>query len=91
MDAGKPKNLIKWLYRSAKERIAKRDCKSGFILDGFPRTICSGSTRRDCSHRLRLSLEVADDVIESALHRPPCLPALRCSAGRHGGRSCAFR
>ncbi|MBD9068032.1 MAG: nucleoside monophosphate kinase, partial [Butyricicoccus sp.] len=38
MDAGKlvPDQLVIDLL---KERIAKRDCKSGFILDGFPRTI----------------------------------------------------
>ena len=37
MDAGKlvPDQLVIDLL---KERIAKRDCKSGFILDGFPRT-----------------------------------------------------
>ena len=38
MDAGKlvPDEVVIGML---KERIAKRDCKSGFILDGFPRTI----------------------------------------------------
>ena len=53
MDAGKlvPDEVVIGML---KERIAKRDCKSGFILDGFPRTIPQAEvTRRDCSHRLR--------------------------------------
>ena len=35
MDAGQlvPDDLV---INLLKERIAKRDCKSGFILDGFP-------------------------------------------------------
>ena len=38
MDAGKlvPDEVVIGML---KERIAKRDCKSGFILDGYPRTI----------------------------------------------------
>ena len=64
MDAGKlvPDEVVIGML---KERIAKRDCKSGFILDGFPRTIPQAEAldeiaRIDCA----LSLEVADDVIE---------------------------
>ena len=38
MDAGQlvPDDLV---INLLEERIAKRDCRSGFILDGFPRTI----------------------------------------------------
>mgnify|MGYP000134529955 FL=1 len=50
MDAGKlvPDEVVIGML---KERIAKRDCKSGFILDGFPRTI----RRRKHSTRLLTS------------------------------------
>jgi len=81
MDAGKlvPDQLVIDLL---KERIAKRDCKSGFILDGFPRTIpqaealdedrlCSGSRGTERGHR-------------EAHDRPSCLPALRCNLPRRG-------
>ena len=68
MDAGKlvPDQLVIDLL---KERIAKRDCKSGFILDGFPRTICA------------LALEVPNEVIEKRMTgRRVCL---RCGATYH--------
>ena len=53
MDAGKlvPAQLVIDLL---KERIAKRDCKSGFILDGFPRRL-RHSTRSQRSTVLWLS------------------------------------
>ena len=67
MDAGKlvPDEVVIGML---KERIAKRDCKSGFILDGFPRTIPQAEAldeiaRIDCA----LSLEVADNVIEKRM------------------------
>ena len=81
MDAGKlvPDEVVIGML---KERIAKRDCKSGFILDGFPRTIPQAEAldeiaRIDCA----LSLEVADDVIEKRMTgRRVCL---RCGATYH--------
>ena len=53
MDAGQlvPDELV---INLLKERIAKRDCKSGFILDGFPRHHpAGGSARRGGEYRLR--------------------------------------
>ena len=67
MDAGKlvPDQLVIDLL---KERIAKRDCKSGFILDGFPRTIPQAEALDqiasiDCA----LALEVPNEVIEKRM------------------------
>ena len=67
MDAGKlvPDQLVIDLL---KERIAKRDCKSGFILDGFPRTIPQAEAldeiaKIDCA----LALEVPNEVIEKRM------------------------
>ena len=76
MDAGK---LVIDLL---KERIAKRDCKSGFILDGFPRTIPQAEAldeiaKIDCA----LALEVPNEVIEKRMTgRRVCL---RCGATYH--------
>ena len=52
-----------------KERIAQDDCKKGFILDGFPRTVPQAEAldamgvQIDCV----LSLEVADEAIMQRL------------------------
>ena len=80
-DAGKlvPDQLVIDLL---KERIAKRDCKSGFILDGFPRTIPQAEAldeiaKIDCA----LALEVPNEVIEKRMTgRRVCL---RCGATYH--------
>ena len=67
MDAGKlvPDEVVIGML---KERIAKRDCKSGFILDGFPRTIPQAEALDEIAHiDCALSLEVADDVIEKRM------------------------
>ena len=68
MNAGKlvPDQLVIDLL---KERIAKRDCKSGFILDGFPRTIpqaealVNAGIEIDCV----ISIEIDDAVIEQRM------------------------
>ncbi|MBS5150654.1 MAG: adenylate kinase [Butyricicoccus pullicaecorum] len=65
-----------------KERIAQPDCKNGFILDGFPRTIPQAEAldqiaEIDCA----LSLEVDDSVIEGRMTgRRTCT---KCGATYH--------
>lgn len=81
MDAGQlvPDNLVIDLL---KERIAKRDCKSGFILDGFPRTIPQAEAldqvaKIDCA----LLVDVPYEAIEKRMTgRRVCL---RCGATYH--------
>ena len=48
-----------------KERIAKKDCENGFILDGFPRTVPQAEALETMGVVIDavLSLEVADDTI----------------------------
>ena len=48
-----------------KERLAKADCKNGFILDGFPRTVPQAEALDNMGISLDcvLSLEVADSAI----------------------------
>ena len=81
MDAGQlvPDDLVIDLL---KERVSQRDCKSGFILDGFPRTIPQAEAldkiaEIDCA----LSLEVPYEVIAKRMTgRRVCL---RCGATYH--------
>lgn len=81
MDAGQlvPDEVVIGMLR---ERIADDDCKNGFILDGFPRTIPQAEaldaiTDIDCA----LSLEVPDEVIEPRMTgRRVCL---KCGATYH--------
>ena len=81
MDAGQlvPDDLVIDLL---KERVSQRDCKSGFILDGFPRTIPQAEaldtiSEIDCA----LSLEVPYEVIAKRMTgRRVCL---RCGATYH--------
>lgn len=81
MDAGQlvPDQLVIDLLR---DRIAQDDCKNGFILDGFPRTIPQAEAldqiaNIDCA----LSLEVDDAVIEGRMTgRRVCL---KCGATYH--------
>lgn len=67
VDAGKlvPDEVVLGIIR---ERLAREDCKNGFILDGFPRTIpqaeaLEGITPIDYA----LALEVPDSVIEKRM------------------------
>ena len=81
MDAGQlvPDELV---INLLKERIAKRDCKSGFILDGFPRTIPQAEAldevaKIDCA----LAIEIPFEMIEKRMTgRRVCL---RCGATYH--------
>jgi adenylate kinase len=52
-----------------KERIAQADCESGFLFDGFPRTIAQAQALIDENLSLDyvLEIEVADDEIVSRL------------------------
>lgn len=81
MDAGKlvPDQLVIDMLR---ERIAQDDCKNGFILDGFPRTIPQAEeldkiASIDCA----LALEVPDEIIEGRMTgRRVCV---KCGATFH--------
>ena len=48
-----------------KERLAKEDCKNGFILDGFPRTVPQAQAldRMGIEIDMVISIEVADEAI----------------------------
>ena len=51
------------------ERLTKDDCKNGFILDGFPRTIPQAKALEESGVRIDKALEIAvrDEVIVSRL------------------------
>ena len=81
MDAGQlvPDDLV---INLLEERIAKRDCRSGFILDGFPRTIPQAEAldkvaKIDCA----MLIDVPYETIEKRMTgRRVCL---RCGANYH--------
>lgn len=52
-----------------KERLAKSDCKNGFILDGFPRTVPQAEALDNMGIALDrvISIEVPDEVIEERM------------------------
>ncbi len=81
MDAGKlvPDEVVIGML---KERIAQPDCKNGYILDGFPRTIPQAEALdKIAGIECALSLEVPDDVIEGRMTgRRVCL---KCGATYH--------
>ena len=92
MDAGQlvPDDLV---INLLEERIAQRDCKSGFILDGFPRTIPQAEALDkisdiDCA----LSLEVPYEVIEKRMTgRRVCLQLRRHLPHRGEPAACGRR
>ena len=86
MDAGKlvPDEVTIGIV---KERLAKPDCKKGFILDGFPRTVEQADALTGILKELGLSLTAAinitvpaADLIERAVGRRICK---KCGATYH--------
>lgn len=81
MDAGQlvPDELV---INLLKERIAKRDCKSGFILDGFPRTIPQAEALDEVANiDCALAIEIPFEMTEKRMTgRRVCL---RCGATYH--------
>ncbi len=66
-----------------KERLAMDDCKNGFILDGFPRTVPQAKALTDMGVTIDvvLDLEVADDkIVKRMSGRRVCL---KCGASYH--------
>jgi adenylate kinase len=59
------------------ERLAEEDCKNGFILDGFPRTIPQAEAleKMGVEIDMALSLEVADDKIVKRMSGRRVCPA----------------
>ena len=86
MDAGKlvPDEVTIGIVR---ERLAKDDCKKGFILDGFPRTVEQADALKGILDELGLQLTrvlnihvPAEDLIERAVGRRICK---QCGATYH--------
>ncbi len=86
MDAGKlvPDEVTIGIVR---ERLAKDDCRKGFILDGFPRTVeqadALGGILKDLGLSLTRVLNIsvpAEDLIERAVGRRICK---KCGATYH--------
>ncbi|MGI5978877.1 MAG: adenylate kinase [Oscillospiraceae bacterium] len=74
VDNGKlvPDDVIVGIVR---ERLAKDDCKNGWILDGMPRTIPQAQALEDCGIEIdtALSLEISDEaIIERMSGRRTC-------------------
>ncbi len=70
MDAGKlvPDELV---INIVKERLSQEDCKNGFILDGFPRTVMQAEVLQNVLEQMnnRLSIVLDIEVDEDELVR----------------------
>lgn len=66
-----------------KERLAKDDCKGGFILDGFPRTVPQAEAldRMGVTIDMVISIEVADEAIVERMSGRRVCPD--CGASYH--------
>lgn len=66
-----------------KERLAEEDCKNGFILDGFPRTIPQAEALEKMGITIDkvVDIEVADDVITARMSGRRVCP--KCGAPYH--------
>lgn len=66
-----------------KERLAKDDCKNGFILDGFPRTVPQAQALSDMGVDIDLviSIEVSDEAIAKRMGGRRVCPV--CGASFH--------
>lgn len=65
------------------ERIAREDCKNGFILDGVPRTLSQAKALDAAGIPIDyvISIEIADDVIEKRMTGRRVCPS--CGASFH--------
>ena len=52
-----------------KERLKKDDCKNGFILDGFPRTINQAEEIKETEINKVINMQASDDIIVGRLGR----------------------
>ena len=82
IDAGQlvPDDVVIGIIR---ERLAEDDCKAGFILDGFPRTIPQAEALTEMGIELDavLSIEVPDEKIVARMSGRRVCPA--CGASYH--------
>ncbi len=72
MDAGK---LVtdELVIALVKERITQEDCRNGFLLDGFPRTIPQADAMKEAGIKVDYVLEfdVPDELIVDSYRWPP--------------------
>ena len=61
-----PDNIV---IEMIKERMKKADCKNGFILDGFPRTINQAEEIKDTKIDKVVNMQASDGVIVERLSR----------------------